>query len=104
MTMYVLIEHKPEGKYTASLIGWPGLIVQGNTEDEAIIYLRRSLSARIGDAKIVSLDMGAEPPWRQTAGIFKDDPFADELDAIIADYRRERDATDLPPTTQDHAA
>ena len=23
MTMYALIENKPDGKYTASLIGWP---------------------------------------------------------------------------------
>ena len=26
--------------------------------------------------------------------LFKDDPFADELDAVIADYRRQRDAED----------
>ncbi|PDW01940.1 hypothetical protein [Candidatus Viridilinea mediisalina] len=40
----------------------------------------------------------------QTAGMFKDDPFANEFDAVMAAYRRECDHEDIPPTTQDHAA
>jgi hypothetical protein len=36
--------------------------------------------------------------------MFKDDPFADELDAVIAEYQRERDAEDSSEATQDHAA
>jgi predicted RNase H-like HicB family nuclease len=104
MTMYMLIENKPEGKVTASLIGWPDITAQGNTEGEAVRQLRHSLTAHLKDAKVVPLELGAEPPWIQTAGMFDGDPFADELAALIDDYRRERDAEDLLPDAQDHAA
>jgi hypothetical protein len=97
MTMYVLIENKPEGKYTASLIGLPSVKAQGQTEDEALAELRQSLTAQLRQARIVPLDVDLAPsenPWLQTAGLFKDDPLAEELDAVIAEYRRERDAED----------
>ena len=102
-TMYVLIENKPEGKYTASLIGWPDVKAQGGTEDEALSHLRRSLSAHLTHAKIVPLELTAEQPWLQTAGMFKDDPFVDEFQEVIAAYRRERDAHDVSSDTQDQA-
>ena len=104
MTMYVLVENKSEGTYTASLIGWPAMSAQGRTEDEAMRALRRSLATQLKHAKIVPLNVSEERPWLETAGMFKDDPLADELDAMIADYRRERDADEHAPTIHDHAA
>lgn len=103
MTMYVLLENKPKGKVTASLIGWPDITAQGGTEAEAVSALRRAFTAQLRDAKVIPLDLGVERPWLQTAGIFKDDPFADELDAVIAEYRRERDAADALEAAPDHA-
>jgi predicted RNase H-like HicB family nuclease len=104
MTMYVRIEHNAEGGYTASLIGWPDLIAQGGSEDDAVRLLRQTLTARLAGSKIVPLELTVERPWLQTAGVFEDDPFADELDAAIANYRRERDAADSLDAQQDHAA
>jgi len=104
MTMYVLIEHKPEGKVTASLIGWPDMTAQGSTEAEAVSSLRRSFTAHLREAKVIPLELTVERPWLQTAGMFNDDPFADEFDAAIAEYRRELDADDVPDATQDHGA
>jgi hypothetical protein len=104
MTMYVLIENKPEGKVTASLIGWPDMMAQGSTEAEAVSSLRRSFTAHLREAKVIPLDLDVARPWLQTAGMFKDDPFAEELDAAIAEYRRECDADDVLDATQDHAA
>ena len=104
MTMYVLIEHTPEGKVTASLIGWPDVTAQGSTEAEAMNSLRRSFTAHLGEAKVIPLELDVERPWLQTAGIVKDDPFADEFDAAIAAYRQERDEEDRLDTTQDNAA
>jgi hypothetical protein len=97
MTIYVLIENKPDGKYTASLIGWPDIKAQGKTEDEALTRLRDSFTAQVRQARIVPLDIDlsvAENPWLQLAGIFKDDPFAAEVEESIAAYRRELDAQD----------
>lgn len=104
MTMYILVENVPEGEYTASLIGWPEVTVQGSTEDEAVDGLRLSITARLSQAKVIPLELSVERPWLQTAGMFNDDPFTDELDAVIAEHRRERDARDAPEATRDHAA
>src|SRR5262249_34557357 len=46
MTMYVLIENKPKGKYTASLIGWPAVNAQGETEDDGLCELRKATLTR----------------------------------------------------------
>lgn len=104
MTMYVLIEHKPHGKVTASLIGWPDMTAQGGTEAEAVRALRRSFTTHLQDAKVIPLDLAEERPWLATVGMFTDDPFSDELDALIADYRRECDTAESSPPVQDYAA
>ena len=80
------------------------MTAQGSTEAEAVSLLRRSFTAYLREAKVIPIELDVERPWLQTAGMFKDDPFADELDAAIAEYRRERDADDVLDATQDHAA
>jgi hypothetical protein len=104
MKMYMIIKHAPEGTVTASLIGWPDRTVQGNTETEAMSALRRSFTAYLREATVIPLKLDVERAWLQTAGMFKDDSFADEFDAAIARYRRERDAEDRLDATQDNAA
>lgn len=97
MTMYALIENKPDGKYTASLIGWPDVTAQGETEDEALAELRQSLARHLKRARIVPLELDrsqSDNPWLQMAGIFKDDPLFAEVQELIAAYRRELDAQD----------
>ena len=97
MTLYVLIEQEPRGTYTASLIGWPGVTAQATTADEALSQLRQSLSRRLEGAQIVPLEVDvadSDNPWLEKAGMLQGDPFADELQASIAAYRRELDAGD----------
>jgi hypothetical protein len=104
MTMYARIEHKAEGIYTASLIAWPDIVAQGPSEDEAIRSLREVVTTRLAGSKVVPFDIGVERSWLQTAGMFRGHPFADELDAVMADYRRERDGVEQDSPSQDHAA
>jgi hypothetical protein len=104
MTMYVVLENTSANTVTASLIGWPHLSVQGKNEDEAVQLLRQSLARQLGDARIIPFELSIVQPWLQTAGMFQDDPFGQELDQLITEYRRERDAEDLIPTPQDRAA
>ena len=97
MTMYALIENKPDGTYTASLIGWPDVTAQGETENEALAELRQSLTRQLKRARIVPLEIDtsqSDNPWLQMAGIFKDDPLFAEVQESIAAYRRELDAQD----------
>jgi hypothetical protein len=103
-TLKQAIVERADRKVTASLLGWPDMTAQGSTEAEAVGSLRRSFTAHLREAKVIPLELDVDRPWLQTAGMFKDDPFGDELDAAIAEYRRERDADDVPDVTRDHAA
>lgn len=94
MTMYVLIEQKPEGKYTASLIGWPAMEAQGESEKEALAQLRQSQTTQLHQAKIVPLDIelvSPQNPWLQLGERFKDNPLLDEVSESIAQYRCQLD-------------
>jgi hypothetical protein len=94
MTMYMLIENKPEGTYTASLIGVPGVSAQGATEHEAIALLRKSISAQLSTAKIVPLDVElsqSENPWLQIGERLQENPLLDEVAESIVEYRSQLD-------------
>lgn len=96
MTMYVLIEHTPEGAYIASVMGWPTLQSQGATEDEALTQLRRSLTARLQQARIVPLELeleleSVENPWLALGERFQHNPLLDEVTRSIAEYRSRLD-------------
>ena len=45
-----------------------------------------------------------ERTWLQTAGVFKDDPFAAEFDILMAEYRCEHEDENSPELPRDHAA
>src|SRR5258706_15887762 len=98
MTMYVLIENKPEGKYTASLLGWPAIKAQGETEDEALTELRQSLARQLKRARIVPLEIDiaqSDNPWLQLGEAFKDNPLLDEVSQSIEEYRRQLDVVEV---------
>jgi chaperonin cofactor prefoldin len=97
MTMYALIENKPDGKYAASLIGWPDITAQGETEDEALAKLRQSLARQLKRARIVPLELDtsqSDNPWLQIGDLFKDNPLLDEVTQSIEEYRRQLDVVD----------
>lgn len=94
MTMYVLIEQMPEGNYTASLIGWPAVKAQGTTEDEALSHLRRSLTTRLQQARIVPVELdleSVENPWLALGDRFQPNPLLDEVTNTIAENRSQGD-------------
>ena len=85
MTLYVRIEHNAAGTYTASLIGWPKVVAHGETKDHAIDSLRQRLRAQPQTSKVVPLELEAQPAWLQAAGMFRDDPFAEEVAAELSE-------------------
>ena len=94
MTVSVLIEMLESGDYRATLLGWPESTAKGATEEEALSRLRESAQSRLANSKIVPLDLGVEitpNPWLQISERFRDNPLLDEVDAAIAEYRRQLD-------------
>ena len=95
LTYSVLIEEDKKKGYKATVWGLPDSTAFGTTREEALTNLRQLLTARIGKAEIVSLEIENphfQHPWMKFAGMFKDDPDFDEVLAFIEADRRELDA------------
>lgn len=100
MTLYVLLENKPEGKVTASLIGLPAIHASGSSEHEALAQLRMALTTALHTSKIIAWEVDLESsanPWLQLHERMKDNPLLSEIASAIAAYRS-------LPETYDEAA
>ncbi|NJL10674.1 MAG: type II toxin-antitoxin system HicB family antitoxin [Calothrix sp. SM1_7_51] len=95
LTYDVLVENEPDGSVSATTLDLTGFKAYGATEEEALTKLYEHLTARLANAKIVSLSIELEEvenPWLKLAGKYKDDPqFEAMLEYIEAD-RRQLDA------------
>lgn len=91
----VLIEQKTDNKVTATLLGWQDFQTEGTTKEEALNNLNQMLNKKLEKTEIVSLQIEVSPPehpWQKFAGMFKDDPDFDDLQAFIEEDRRQLDA------------
>ncbi|MEH2086456.1 hypothetical protein [Nostoc sp.] len=89
----VLIENKPDGGVSATVLGLPDFKGSGVTKEEALEKLIQLLQER--KPEIVTLEIEppqTEHPWMKFAGMFKDDPQFDEMLAYIEADRRELDS------------
>jgi hypothetical protein len=66
---------------------------QGATREEALAKLQKQVKARLQNgAEIVPLEVGSQPhPLAEFAGMFKDDPYFEEVLEIMAENRRKMD-------------
>lgn len=90
----VMLEEQEQGKYRATVLGWPECQAFGSTREEALTSLRKLVTERLDKVEIVSLEIDRpkpEHPWMKFAGKYKDDPYFEEMQADIAALRRERD-------------
>lgn len=72
-----------------------GTTTQGETVDEALANLREATGLFLDEIPDAVPPQGSpDHPWLPFAGMFKDDPMFDHVQAEIAAYRREIDADD----------
>ena len=100
MQIPVLVERIDNQGYRA--MGGPGLefVARGDTPDEALSRFRAEIERRIAaGAILVNLEVGRAEvnPWIQCSGSLKDDPFFDDWQSEIAEYRREIDESPDSP-------
>src|ERR1700680_3604504 len=72
---------------------------KGSTRQEALAKLRAKIQARLKNGtEIVGLEVGQEPhPLAEFAGMFKDDPYFEDVLKIMADNRKRMDKDpDIP--------
>lgn len=94
-TYDVLIENQEDGRVLATVIGLPDCQAIGATKEEALTSLYQRLTERLAKAEIVSMKIEppkAEHPWMKFAGMYKDNPLFDEVQAYIEADRRKLDA------------
>jgi len=94
MTYYVLVENGKQGRYTATILGWPDCTAHGATRQEALTRVRQVLATRLTRAEVIPLEIeqsAPKHPWLKFAGMFSNDPLFDEVLAEIENYRRELD-------------
>jgi predicted RNase H-like HicB family nuclease len=96
MTYNAVLESQQDKGYTATILGWPGCSAAGSTREEALGKVREALRQRLSEVEIVPLEVEEPPqsshPWLRFAGMFRDDPLFDEVEAGIQSYRQELDA------------
>jgi hypothetical protein len=96
MAIWVLIE-RVEGNGYRARSGEPlVLTAEGATQDEALQKLRELIHGRIAaGAQVVELDVNGDPPEHPLARFAgrwnADDPWIQEYEKHVEDYRRERD-------------
>ena len=93
LTYDVLIENQADSMVKATLLSLPECQGLGATKEEALNNLIQLFQAR--KPEIVTLEIEpvkTEHPWMKFAGMFEDDPYFDEVQEYIEEYRRELDA------------
>jgi predicted RNase H-like HicB family nuclease len=94
MRYTVLVKHRPDGTYQASVPIMPGLSEVGSTREEVIEAVTRGIRATMENAEFVSIELPEQPPatanpWISTAGMFADD---ESLEGMLQDIYAARDA------------
>ena len=93
MQIPVLIERVGRNGYRACGSEPFAISAKGATCAEALAKLRAKIEARLKKgAELATLEIGADPhPWREFAGMFKDDPWIEDWKRSIEEYRKQVD-------------
>ena len=89
MTYDVLVTKRDE-KFIARVRTWPEIVVEGDTEEEALMKAQADLKSHLAEGRVLQLELDPKPdehPWRPFAGMFADDDDWDEFQASVQQYR-----------------
>ncbi len=109
----VIVKQESNGKTVAIVPGFPELYVEASDvwrqvasrlRHTALAQLQQRLETHLAGTEIVYLpvklpQLQRKNPWREMAGVFKDDPQFDQMLEAIETYRRELD-TDIENNSQ----
>lgn len=99
MTYSVIVE-KDQGNYLARAVGWPDCVARGGSRNDVLAQMKAMLGRLLSGAEVVELEVEPSRPSHpilEFAGVFKDDPFFDEVQAEIEAYRQEIDEDEGVP-------
>jgi len=93
MVYDVLVYSNPEGRYKATVRGWPDCVVEGHSRRQVIQRVRQTLVAMLSEAELVRIEIEpSHPPEAglvQLAGMWADDDTFDEFVAAMETHRHD---------------
>lgn len=98
MQYQVFVQSHSKQHFVASVVGMPNLIVEGETEEEAIAKAKTALEAQLASGKFVTIDVNPteqsqqNAPQMRYAGIFANDPTFDDWMEKLAAIRQQANA------------
>jgi len=90
----VLVKNESDGKVSATVLGLPEYRVESGDRQSALTDIQKLIVSELMGAEVVSLEIEipkTENPWLRFAGVFKDDPYFDQMQEDIAEYRLTKD-------------
>jgi hypothetical protein len=91
MNLTMLVKQLDSGQVEASVLEFPGCRIEASSRDIAIDQLRTTLIDRLQDTELLPFEIPVNPvnPWMKLFGLFKADPYFDDVVNIM---QAERDA------------
>ena len=95
---YQIFVQNQKDNFVASVVGMPNVMVEANTEEEAISKIKTALETQLATGKFVTIEVNPNDqsniPVSQMryAGIFADDPTFDDFIEKLAVIRKESNA------------
>lgn len=96
---YQIFVQSQKDNFVASVVGMPNVMVEANTEEEAIYQVKSALEAQLATGKFVTIEVNPkEIPHQEIiqmkyAGIFANDPTFDDFMEKLVALRKELNAT-----------
>jgi predicted RNase H-like HicB family nuclease len=96
MQYQIFVQNFADRRFTASVIGMPDCVAEGNTKEEAMASVERVLEEQLAHGEIVTRDLPNTAKERPHAallghGMFKDDPTFDNFLERMAEFHQQVD-------------
>ena len=91
MNFTMLVKTLDSGQVEVSVLEFPGCRIEASSREIAIDQLRTTLIDRLQDTELLAFEIPVNRanPWMKLFGLFKDDPYFDDVVNIM---QAERDA------------
>ena len=98
MPYSVLIRKQPKGGYIATALAWPEFVAEAATRAEALKRIQELLTQLVTQGELVEVEVPLPPPhvavsYKDTFGMFRNDPTFKAFVAATNAYRRKRNST-----------
>ncbi len=96
MSYSVLLRNQSPKGYRATLLAWPGLVVEARTREDALEKIRTAITEMLTDGEVVELEVPdihpiISAPYNETFGMFRDDPTFSDFLTEVEQYRMRAD-------------